>query len=417
MDGSRGLEVTVGMSDRAPSQNGVRPRVLTFSTLYPNASRPQHGVFVENRLRHLVASGQVEATVMAPSPWFPSANPAFGGYARFARVPRYEIRHGLEIFHPPYLVVPKIGMSIAPLLLYTAARSAFRALLAAGRRFDLIDAHYFYPDGVSAVMLGREFGLPVVITGRGADLNQIPDHSFPRRQILWAARHAAGLITVCQSLKETLVMLGGEAGKIQVLRNGVDLAQFRPLDRESIRREFGLTGPTIISVGALIPRKGHDLVIRALSDLPDVSLMIAGDGPERATLESLALRLGLAGRVRFLGQIAHENLPALYNAADISVLASSSEGWANVLLEAMACGTPVAATNVSGTPEVVQAPEAGVLVENRTPAEIAAAIRRLLAEPPSRAATRAYAETFSWEETTQGQLELFRGIAQLARLA
>ncbi len=280
-----------------PSQKHARIRILTFSTLYPNASRPQHGVFVENRLRHLVASGQVEATVMAPSPWFPSANPAFGGYARYARVPRYENRHGLEIFHPPYLLVPKIGMSIAPLLLYAAARSAFRALTASGRHFDLIDAHYFYPDGVSAVMLGREFGLPVVITGRGADLNQIPEHSLPRRQILWAARHAAGLVTVCQSLKESLVALGGDADNIRVLRNGVDLGQFRPMDREAIRREFGLTGPTLVSVGALIPRKGHDLVIQALTELPNVTLLIAGEGPGAGKSRTSDLATGF-GRPR-----------------------------------------------------------------------------------------------------------------------
>lgn len=410
MDGSRGLDVTAGVPDGTPSRDGTRIRILTFSTLYPNASRPQHGVFVENRLRHLMASGQVEAAVLAPSPWFPSANPAFGDYARYARVPRYEKRHGLEIFHPPYLVVPKVGMSIAPLLLYAAARSAFRSLLAGGRQFDLIDAHYFYPDGVSAVMLGREFGLPVVITGRGADLNQIPEHSLPRHQILWAAQHAAGLITVCQSLKESLVALGADADKIKVLRNGVDLGQFRPMDRDRIRREFGLAGPTLVSVGALIPRKGHDLVIQALNDLPNVTLVIAGEGPERANLERLTSHLGLAGRVRFLGQVAHERLASLYNAADISVLASSSEGWANVLLEAMACGTPVVATNVSGTPEVVRAPEAGVLIENRTSAEIAAAVRRLSAALPERAATRAYAERFSWEDTTKGQLRLFHRI-------
>jgi glycosyltransferase involved in cell wall biosynthesis len=408
MDGSQGL----GAADMhgATSQDHSRIRILTFSTLYPNASQPQHGVFVENRLRHLVASGKVEATVMAPSPWFPTAHPVFGGYARYARVPRHETRHGFEIYHPPYIVVPKVGMSIAPLLLYAAARSALRALIASGRQFDLIDAHYFYPDGVSAVMLGREFGLPVVITGRGADLNQIPEYSIPRRQVLWAARHAAGLVTVCQSLKESLVALGGSADKVRVLRNGVSLDQFRPMERETIRREFGLAGPTLVSVGALIPRKGHDLVIQALSDLPNVSLLIAGEGPEREYLKSLASRLGLTERVRFLGQLAHEQLAPIYNAADVSVLASSSEGWANVLLEAMACGTPVAATNVSGTPEVVQAPEAGVLIETRTPVGIATAIRGLLAQPPLRAATRAYAETFSWEETTQGQLELFQNV-------
>lgn len=387
-----------------------RIRVLTFSTLYPNAARPQHGVFVENRLRHLVASGQVECTVLAPAPWFPSTHAVFGEYARHAKVPPHEIRHGLEILHPSYVVVPKVGMSIAPTLLYWGARTALRKMQAEGRRFDLIDAHYFYPDGVSAVLLGREFGLPVVITGRGADLNEIPVYRIPRRQILWAAKHAAGLVTVCQALKEDLVALGGEADKVVVLRNGVDLAMFKPLDRAAVRAAMGLSGQTLLSVGALIERKGHHLVIRALAKLPNTTLLIAGEGSDRASLEALAAQLGLSSRVRFLGQVGHENLTQLYNAADVSVLASSREGWANVLLESMACGTPVAATNVSGTPEVITTPEAGILIEQRTADSIADAVRRLFAQLPDRARTRAYAEMFSWDAITEGQLELFRKV-------
>lgn len=417
MDGYDGQNVTAVAAEQAESEAELPLRVLTFSTLYPNAARPQHGIFVENRLRHLVASGAVSATVLAPSPWFPASHRLFGDYARFAKVPRREIRHGLDVFHPRYVVLPKIGMSIAPLLLYLSARSAVRELLAAGRRFDLIDAHYFYPDGVAAALLGRTFGIPVCITSRGADLNQIASYAVPCRQIRWAARRAAGLITVCQALKDRLIALGAEADKIRVLRNGVDLAQFKPVDRVAARRAFAVTGPTLVSVGALIPRKGHDLVIRALGDLPDVSLLIAGQGSERHNLENLAAQLGLTQRVRFVGQVAHEQLTPLYNAADVSVLASSSEGWANVLLEAMACGTPVAATNVSGTPEVVAAPEAGVLIEKRTPQAVASAIRRLLAAPPDRARTRAYAEQFSWDATTAGQIELFRQILTPSHVA
>ena len=382
-------------------------RVLTFSTLYPNAAQPQHGVFVENRLRHLVASGAVEATVLAPAPWFPFSHRAFGDYAKFARVPHEEVRHGLSVTHPRYVVVPKVGMSMAPSLLYLSARTVVRHWLAQGRRFDLIDAHYFYPDGVAAAMLGREFGLPVFITSRGADLNQIADYSLPRRQILWAASRAAGLVTVCQSLKDRLIALGAAGDKIEVLRNGVDLRQFTPVDRSLARRRWGVDGPLAVSVGALIPRKGHDLVIRAMAGLPGVHFLIAGQGPERAALEGLIVELGLGDRVKLIGQLAHEELSTLYSAADVSVLASSSEGWANVLLESMACGTPVAATNVSGTPEAVQGPEAGVLIEERTSVAIAAALRRLLDHPPARAATRAYAEGFSWDATTEGQLRLF----------
>jgi glycosyltransferase involved in cell wall biosynthesis len=111
-----------------------------------------------------------------------------------------------------------------------------------------------------------------------------------------------------------------------------------------------------------------------------------------------------------LGELPHEQLPRFYNVADALVLASSREGWANVLLEAMACGTPVVATAVWGTPEVVTAPEAGRLVAERSAPALAAAIRALLAQPPARAATRAYAERFGWEATTAGQIELFASV-------
>src|SRR5262249_42318351 len=149
-------------------------RVLTLTTLYPNKAQPHHGVFVENRLRHLVASGRVEARVMAPVPWFPLQGRSFGSYGVFASVPAREERHGVSIDHPRYPVIPRIGMSAAPWLLYRAIKGPMRRLIASGVTFDLIDAHYFYPDGVAAVMLAREFGLPVSITARGTDLNLIP---------------------------------------------------------------------------------------------------------------------------------------------------------------------------------------------------------------------------------------------------
>ncbi|HEX5326417.1 MAG TPA: glycosyltransferase, partial [Acetobacteraceae bacterium] len=155
--------------------------------------------------------------------------------------------------------------------------------------------------------------------------------------------------------------------------------------------------------------KGHHLVIEALASLPGWDLLIVGEGPERPRLVALIERLRLPGRVRLLGMRPHAELPALYGAADALVLASSREGWANVLLESMACGTPVVASNIWGNPEVVQAREAGLIVE-REATSIAAGVRLLAANPPARAATRAYAERFSWDETTQGQLALFRRV-------
>jgi glycosyltransferase involved in cell wall biosynthesis len=381
-------------------------RILTYTTLYPNAAQPSHGVFVENRLRRLVESGRVEARVVAPAPWFPSASSRFGQWAKFAETPARETRHGLDIAHPRYPVIPKVGMAAAPFLLYAWSRRAVRAALAEGRA-QLIDAHYFYPDGVAAALLAREFGLPFVVTARGTDLNLIPQHAVPRRLIRWAAARASGLITVCQALKDSLVGLGVAPDRVTVLRNGVDLEQFRPQPREQARAALGLSRPTLLSVGGLIERKGNHVTIAALPELPEFELLLAGEGEERSALERQARSLGVADRVRFLGRIAHAELAGVYSAADALALASSREGWANVLLEAMACGTPVVATDIWGTPEVVREPAAGVLMAERSPAALAAAVRKLFADPPDRAATRAYAEGFGWEPTTEGQLALF----------
>jgi teichuronic acid biosynthesis glycosyltransferase TuaC len=386
-------------------------RLLTFSTLFPHAARPNHGIFVENRLRHLLASQQAISTVLAPVPWFPSRSGRFGDWALNARAPTAETRHGIAISHPRYPVIPKIGMLAAPWLLFRAMVPQVARLLAEGHRFDAIDAHYIYPDGVAATWLGRRFGLPVVMTARGTDVNLIPRHRGPRRLIQGAIRDASAIIAVSAALKQVLVELGAPPDKVTVLRNGVETDLFHPpVDRTAARAALGLKGPTLISVGGLIERKGHHRTIEAMRQLPGFELLIAGEGPERERLSGLVASFGLSDRVRLLGPRPHRELPALYGAADASVLASSREGWANVLLESMACGTPVVAANIWGNPEVVRTPEAGVIYEPNTPDGLAAGVRRLFSSLPDRETTRAYAEPFSWDETTAGQLALFRRV-------
>jgi teichuronic acid biosynthesis glycosyltransferase TuaC len=393
-----------GSAARAPV------RLLTFTTLYPNAEQPNHGVFVENRLRHLVASGEVESEVVAPVPFFPLAARSFGRWSQYARVKPMESRHGLRVHHPRYPVLPRIGMTIAPGLLARCAITYVERLVNAGLKFDAIDAHYLYPDGVAAIQIGRRFGKPVVITARGSDVTQLPDFPGPRRAIIAAIAAADQFVTVSGALRDGLIALGAPPSKVTVLRNGIDANIFRPTERAAARAALGLTRKTLISVGLLIERKRHHLTIEAMRSLPDCDLIIVGEGPERVRLSALITRFDLGDRVRLLGAHPHAQLPRLYSAADVMVLASSREGWANVLLEAMACGTPVVAMRIGGNAEVVQCAEAGTILDDPSPASIAAAVRSLLAVPPDRSATRAYAEAFGWDQTTAGQLQLFRAV-------
>lgn len=303
-------------------------------------------------------------------------------------------------------------MSIAPLALSAAILPMLRRQIRAGRDFDLIDAHYFYPDGVAAVLLGRTLGRPVVVTARGSDLNLIAGYAVPGRWIRWAAQRADGLIAVSKGLKERLVEFGVGAERVTVLRNGVDLELFRPRDREAARQALGLTRPTLIAVGNLVPLKRHHLMIEALAHLPDVELLIVGEGPEAAAIERLARERCIADRVRLLGRVSQDRLPAIYSAADILLLVSRHEGWPNVLLESMACGTPVVVSDLLGITDIVGAAEAGRIIADVTPGRIADAVSALLAAPPSRADTRRYAEGFDWRSTTEGQINLFQAILE-----
>lgn len=334
-----------------------------------------------------------------------------------AKSARERNENGLLISHPRYPVLPKIGQLLAPVLLALASIPSIVRIIKSGYDFDVIDAHYFYPDGVAAIILGRYFKKPVLIKALGSDVNVFGQWASSRRALRWAARHAGAVTTVSASLKQALVKLGVDEHKITVLRNGVDLTLFAPAGREQARAELGLTSFTLLSVGNLIEAKGHHLAIEALTLIKDARLIIAGHGPRRDSLERLATRLGVAQRVQFAGSIRQPQLAQLYKAADALVLASRREGWANVLLESMACGTPVLASAIPGTVEVVRDGCAGLLFPALSAASLANAVRQLRANYPDRSATRRYAEQFCWAAPTAAQAALYASVATAALAA
>lgn len=384
--------------------------LLVVTTLYPNEVQFRHGIFVETRLRHLVEDCGYKAVVIAPVPWFPIKTGLFPSYSRYAQIPGSEERHGITVYHPRYLVIPKIGMLITPFFLAFSVFLTARRLRSSGFRYDLIDAHYYYPDGVATAMVAGFLGKPFTITARGSDINVLTRFALPRRWIRWAAGKAAASIAVSEALGNRLIKLGVNGEKVHVLRNGVDLEHFVPKHRGQSKARFGVGECTLLSVGNLVDLKGHDLVIRAMTRLPECDLLIVGEGEARESLEALAASLDIDGRIKFLGAVPQPDLVDIYNAAEILVLASSHEGMPNVVLEAMACGTPVVATEVGGVPEVVSSPAAGALVRKRDVESIVAGISQLLAAYPEPGATRRHAESFGWKNTIVGLDALFSAI-------
>lgn len=384
--------------------------LLVITSLFPNCMQYRHGIFVETKLKKILKTGDVNAVVIAPVPWFPFKNKYFSRYSVYANVPKTDVRNGVTVYYPRYLVIPKIGMLLTPFMMALSIYLTTFKVKKSGYKYNLIDAHYFYPDGVAVSIVAKIQNLPLVISALGSDINVIANSFFPKKMILWAAKKAGASITVSRALKDRMVQMGADSKKINVLRNGVDLNLFCPLNRDVIRKKYGLKKNTLISVGNLIELKGHDLIIKSLLKLPTCELLIVGGGELEDKLKELVSKLNLCDRVRFMGTVKQDQLAELFNASDIMVLASSREGWANVLLESMACGTAVAATAVGGTPEVIQSEYAGLLIKERTSECIAATIQNLITSNRSRQKTREYAELFSWDEVVEAQVNLYMSV-------
>jgi len=385
-------------------------RVLTLSTLFPDATRPNFGVFVERQTLGLAARDDVDLRLVAPVGMPPWPLRTLGHYAPLASLPEREVWKGIETRRPRFTTVPGTGGRFH----VGALVRCLRPLLADMRRdfaFDVIDAEFFFPDGPAAIALGRLFGVPVSIKARGADIHHWGRAPHTGAQVVAAGQGADGLLAVSEAMKGDMAGIGIPAEKILVHHTGVDLGRFAPRERRVAKAAHGVTGPLVVSLGALIPRKGHDVVIDAVATLPGVALLIAGEGPERGALQAKIESRRLGDRVKLLGSIPHADLPALLAAADVMALASASEGLANAWVEALACGTPIVITTAGGAAEVVTGPAYGRIAE-RDPAAFARAIADLLADPPAQADVRRGAERFTWEANSAA---LYAHLAGLAR--
>jgi teichuronic acid biosynthesis glycosyltransferase TuaC len=388
-------------------------KVLTFTSLYPNNIWPHHGVFVKERMTHVAALKGCEVKVVAPVPYFPPLR--INQRWRFSQVHRQEVIEGLEVYHPRYVMIPKIGMALHGWLMFVSVLPTIRKI----RRdfdFDLIDAHYVYPDGFAAILLGRYLHKPVVVSARGSDINLFKDFPLIRRLLQYTLNGAHKVIAVSGALKETMMQLGTTEEKICVIPNGVDARKFYPIPKEDARKQLELpTKRIMLSVGNLTANKGFNLLIGALKILieefyeKDLYLIIVGEGPLRKKLETQISSLRLDEHVKLVGRIPHQELYRWYSAADLFCLASAREGWPNVLLESLSCGTPVVATAVGGIPEIICSDEVGLLTIRNEKA-IAEKIAFALKKPWHFSALLQYAEEHTWDRVALSLSRLFQSV-------
>lgn len=375
-------------------------RILTFTSLFPNCERPEQGVFIFQRMNHLAQRPGMHIEVIAPVPYFPRWL-RWKRWQKEGQVPDQEQIGSLTVHHTRYLLLPKISMPFHGLLMFLGS---LRLALRLNRHspFDCIDGHFVYPDGFAAVLLGKFLRLPVVVSARGTDINLYPSLKLIRPMIRWALRHSVGAIAVSSSLREVMLKFGLSQESVRVIGNGIDLDRFSPVDPALARAHLRMPedAQVVVSVGGLVLRKAFHLLIQAVASIatrfPRLHLYIVGEGEDRSRLESLIRKWEVHRHVSLVGRVPNEQLRFWFSAAHVSCLVSSREGWANVLQESMACGTPVIATRVWGAPEIVVSRDLGLLVEQNSEA-ISAALESAITKDWNREGIAEHARLRTWQ--------------------
>jgi teichuronic acid biosynthesis glycosyltransferase TuaC len=392
-------------------------RILSLSSVYPNPAEPGLGLFVRARLQHMAAHAEVK--VVAPVPLVDYSNPN-GGLFRARTFPLTRQDGPLEIFHPRWLFPPK-GTPVNILCEFLRLAPLVRAIR---KRFpfDLIDAHFGYPEGAAAALAGAHFRVPFTITLRGSE-TMFAASPARRRVLGWAMRRAAHVIAVSGDLRDFALREGVDLARATTVPNGIDPALFWARDPHAARLHHALSPHSriIVSAGELIEAKGHHLLIQAAKVLLerglDVQVIIVGGtargGPRyEHRLRSLVSELGLADRVRLVGWVNRETLAELLSAADLFCLASYTEGWPNVVHEALACGTPVIASAVGGVRDMLPGEDYGIAVPPQDLAALIEALDRGLGSSWDRAAISNWGRSRTWADVASEVIAIQRSLIQ-----
>lgn len=368
-------------------------RIAVLTSLYPTHVRPREGIFAERRWLLMRARGH-EVSVVQPLPWAPLPfGPA--SWAELARTANHELRSGLEVARPRYVHIPRCPRANARRF----ARAGVRALLARARP-DVVVADYAWPASAAAELLVAR-RIPCVIHGRGSDVLQVAGEAGLGSELRAHLRAAGHWCAVSEDLVARMNDLAGSQGGVLV-PNGVDSELFCIRDRAECRAELNLppTDPLVLVVGHLIERKDPLLALAVFAEVhkstPTARLVFVGRGPLRDELERAARERGLGDRIQFAGEADPQRLALWYGAANVLLLTSRREGRPNVVLEALASGLPVVATDAGGTAELLRGIE-GSLSVSREPADLAVLVLSELRTPRDRGALRSHGKAFGWE--------------------
>lgn len=366
-------------------------KILAITNLFPNSKEPTRGMY--NKQQFLELAKLCELKVVAPVPW----------YSNHEIAEKEEI-DGIDVFHPRYFMIPKVGRSLYGLFFYLSLKG-FVKKIRKDFNFDLIFATWAYPDGFGSFLIAKLFKKPVVIKVHGSDINLHTKYFLRRKMISYALRNSDKVIAVSNALMERMVEIGVPRNKINVIPNGIDPTLFFPMDKAECRAKLGLPieNKVVIFVGNLVSVKGVENLLEAISIISEEKesphLVIVGDGKQEDYLKKKSGALRIQDKVYFVGRKAHAEIPIWLNAADVLCLPSLNEGCPNVALEAMACGRPVVASKVGGLTDIIASTEAGILVEPKNSDALTQGLIKALDKSWDSRVIKEEAVKFSWKDS------------------
>ena len=370
--------------------NTINKRSLVIITnLFPLPWEPNRATF--NRQQFAQLDDEFDKSIIVPvafPEWFSH---------------RKEIKQTENLRYVPYFYLPKVGRRFYSVFMFLSI------LMHSGwwlftKNPKVILASWAFPEAVAASWLSKLFRCRFFFKVHGSDINlhgKIPSRA---KQIVQASKNAQGILSVSQALADEMISMGIERKKISVIYNGVDHQKF------GVETKAPLNGDYLLYVGNLKHDKGVVELIKGFAKIcnnyPTLNLVYAGSGIEKERLGQLSKALNIADKVQLLGSVEHHKLPALITHAKALVLPSYNEGVPNVVLEAMACGTPVLATNVGGIPEVVDEKTCGRLIKPRCEIAVENGLNDILNQPWNKEQIKAHSKKFTWENNKRQLIEL-----------
>lgn len=384
-------------------------KVLMLTDIFPSIENPSSGIFIHELVRKLDRLCEVD--IIHPKSWHPLS----GNHDR-VKLEKNREQNGLprcNILRPKLFIPPRGDRLILRGMSFFVSMIPYLMKKRQESKYDLVHAHMAVPAGFSGVLAGKFLKTPLLITCHGSDIHTYPNYRYLKLMVSYALDSAQQVVFVSKALLKSAKERGFSFERATVIHNGVDKARFGPEEKSRCRRRLGLEvePKVILFIGNLLPVKGVTLLLHAFADLirivSDIRLIIVGKGEQEGELKRQALGLGIANSVRFVGVVAHAEVPAWINACDVFCLPSINEGFPTVIPEVLSCGRPIVASRVGGIPEILTSSNQGILVPPGDDVMLSRALRVALESNWNVALISQSVNGYSWERIAAEYFRLY----------